>query len=278
MENITLFKYEVILHWLAVGCYIAAAFFFVRGGVFQKEQSFVYGMKLTIAGLIPHSLALLIRWSYVYHGPYLLKYEVLSSNAWITLVAFLFVFFRYPRLRFTGMFVLPFSFLMTVVALFSNNAIKRLPSGYKGVWLIAHILFNKLAVAAFLIAIALLIVYFLKVRKSQFSFLTRLPEIAIIDEYLYKFTAFGFSFWTVTIAAGAIWAEQTWGRYWGWDPVEIWSLITWLLLGCYLHLRLFFNWRGMKGALFLSFCYFISILTIFFLPFLINSLHSEYFK
>ena len=278
MENLALFKYEVILHWLAVGSYIAAAFFFVQGAVFQKEKSYGYGMKLIIAGLLPHCLALVIRWSYVYHGPYLLKYEVLSSDAWITLLAFLFVFFKYHRLRFTGMFVVPFAFLMTVVALFSNNAMKRLPSGYKGVWLVAHILVTKLAVAAFLIAIALLMVYFLKVRKSNFAFLFRLPEVAILDEYIYKFTAFGFCFWTVTIVAGAIWAEQSWGRYWGWDPVEIWSLIVWLLLGSYLHLRLFFNWRGLKGALFLSLCYFVSLLTVFFLPFIINSLHAEYFK
>jgi len=278
MENSELFKYEVILHWAAVFGYIVAAFFFVQGVAFRKEKAFNHGMKLIVAGLVVHGLALLIRWSYAYHGPYLLKYEVLSSNAWIALVAFLFLYFRYPRLRFTGVFVVPFSFLMIAVALFSNPGMRRLPPGYIGVWLIAHILFNKLAVAAFLIAIALLIVYMLKVRKSKFRFLSRMPAAEMIDEYIYKFTAFGFCFWTVTIVAGAIWADQSWGRYWGWDPIEIWSLITWLLLGGYLHFRLFFGLRGMKGAMLLMVCYAVSILTVFFLPFLITSLHSEYFR
>jgi cytochrome c-type biogenesis protein CcsB len=278
MENSELFKYEVILHWSAVFVYIAATFFFVQGVAFGKEKAFTHGMKLIVAGLVIHGLALLIRWSYAYHGPYLLKYEVLSSNAWIALAVFVFFFFRYPRLRFTGVFVVPFSFLMIAAALFSNPGMRRLPPGYIGVWLVAHILFNKLAVAAFLIAIALLIVYVMKVRKSGFLFLSRLPDAEMIDEYIYKFTAFGFCFWTVTIVAGAIWADQSWGRYWGWDPIETWSLITWLLLGGYLHLRLFFGLRGMKGAILLMVCYSVSILTIFFLPFLITSLHSEYFR
>lgn len=278
MENNELFKYEVILHWAAVLVYIAAAFFFVQGVVFRKEQAFMQGMKLIVFGLVVHGLALLIRWSYAYHGPYLLKYEVLSSNAWIVLATFIFLFFRYPRLRFTGVFVVPVSFLMIAVALFSNPGIRRLPPGYVGVWLIAHILFNKLAVGAFLIAIALMIFAVMKAKGSTRQFLDRLPDNEALDEYIYKFTAFGFCFWTVTIVAGAIWADQSWGRYWGWDPVEIWSLITWLLLGTYLHLRLFFGFRGMKGMAFLALCYGVSALTIFCLPFLVNSLHSEYFR
>jgi ABC-type transport system involved in cytochrome c biogenesis permease subunit len=122
-----------------------------------------------------------------------------------------------------------------------------------------------------------MIFYVMKNKGSKRQILARLPDNEAIDEYIYKFTAFGFCFWTVTIVAGAIWADQSWGRYWGWDPVEIWSLITWLLLGAYLHLRLFFGFKGMKGMAFLAVCYAVSLLTIFFLPFLVRGLHSEYF-
>ncbi len=278
MENTTLLKYEIILHWLALFLYIAAAVCFVQGVIFKKEKSLHAGTLIIMAGLLPHTLALLVRWYYVYHGPYLSKYEVLSSNAWITLVMFLFLSRMYPKILFTGMFVAPFSFLQIAAGLFAGTAIKRFPASFKSPWLVAHVLFNKLAVGAFLIAIALMIFTVMKNKGSKRQFLTRLPDNEVLDEYIYKFTAFGFCFWTITIAAGAIWAHESWGRYWGWDPVEIWSLITWLLLGGYLHLRLFFGWKGRKGMAVLAFCYFVSLLTVFFLPFLVNSLHSEYFR
>lgn len=278
MENHDLLKYEVILHWTAVFFYILASVCFIQGVIFDKTRSLSFGVKFIGAGLLPHTLALLVRWSYVLHGPYLLKYEVLSSNAWIVLVFFIYIYYRHPRFRFSGMFIAPLSFLMIGFGLFTDLSIKRLPPTFENVWLFFHILFAKLAAGAFLIALAMLAVYYLKMRKANFKFLERLPQVDLLDEYMYKFIAFGFCFWTITIAAGAIWAHQSWGRYWGWDPVETWSLITWLLFGAYLHLRLFFNWTGVKGAVFLFFAFLVSILTIFFLPFLVSSLHSEYFR
>jgi ABC-type transport system involved in cytochrome c biogenesis permease subunit len=50
------------------------------------------------------------------------------------------------------------------------------------------------------------------------------------------------------IASGAIWAHGLWGRYWGWDPVETWSLISWLTYGLNLHLRVSLGWRGRRAA------------------------------
>jgi cytochrome c-type biogenesis protein CcsB len=278
MENIVLFKYEIILHWLALFFYVAAAICFIQGVIFQKDKSLFWGTMIILSGLLPHALALLLRWAYVYHGPYMTKYEVLSSNAWILSALFVFFAYRFPETRFAGMFVAPFSFFLTALALFSSTIIRRVPPSFKSPWLIAHILFTKLAVASFVIAIAFMIFSVMKNKRSKMQFLTRLPDNEVLDEYIYKFTAFGFCFWTITIAAGAIWAHESWGRYWGWDPVEIWSLITWLLLGGYLHLRLFFGWKGQKGMAVLALCYFVSLLTVFFLPFLVNSLHSEYFR
>ena len=113
MESMSLLKLEIILHWLALFLYIGAAICFVQGVVFKKEKSFPVAALVLIAGLLPHTLALLVRWFYVYHGPYLSKYEVLSSNAWVTVVMFLFFTHRYPRIRFSGMFVAPFGMLIS---------------------------------------------------------------------------------------------------------------------------------------------------------------------
>ena len=57
-----------------------------------------------------------------------------------------------------------------------------------------------------------------------------------------------FPLWTFAIVAGAIWAENAWGRYWGWDPKEVWSFITWVAYAAYLHARATAGWRGHKAA------------------------------
>jgi cytochrome c-type biogenesis protein CcsB len=60
--------------------------------------------------------------------------------------------------------------------------------------------------------------------------------------------AFAFPIWTFAVIAGAIWAENAWGRYWGWDPKETWAFITWMVYACYLHARATAGWRGRKAA------------------------------
>jgi ABC-type transport system involved in cytochrome c biogenesis permease subunit len=57
----------------------------------------------------------------------------------------------------------------------------------------------------------------------------RLPSIEQLDRLTYRTIVFGFPVWTFGVIAGAIWADQAWGRYWGWDPVETWAFITWVL-------------------------------------------------
>jgi len=64
---------------------------------------------------------------------------------------------------------------------------------------------------------------------------------------VYKTIAFGFPFLTVGIITGSVWANVTWGRYWGWDPKETWSLITWMVYAFFLHVRLLRGWLGLKA-------------------------------
>lgn len=86
-------------------------------------------------------------------------------------------------------------------------------------------------------------------RTPGFSGLARrLPEAATLDRVAYRCIAFAFPIWTFAIIAGAIWAEAAWGRYWGWDPKETWSFITWVVYAGYLHARTTAGWRGNRAA------------------------------
>lgn len=80
------------------------------------------------------------------------------------------------------------------------------------------------------------------------SVLSRLPSAASLDKFSYRINAAVFPLWTFTIIAGAIWAGDAWGRYWGWDPKEVWSFITWVAYACYLHARATAGWKGRKAA------------------------------
>ncbi|WP_069814423.1 c-type cytochrome biogenesis protein CcsB [Streptomyces sp. TP-A0874] len=80
------------------------------------------------------------------------------------------------------------------------------------------------------------------------SVLERLPSAATLDKFAYRINAAVFPLWTFTLIAGAIWAEAAWGRYWGWDPKEVWTFITWVAYACYLHARATAGWRGRKAA------------------------------
>ena len=76
-----------------------------------------------------------------------------------------------------------------------------------------------------------------------------LPPSATLDALAYRFIRFGFPVWTFGVICGAIWAQQTWGRYWGWDPKETWSFITWVIFAGYLHARATAGWKGVRAAI-----------------------------
>ncbi|MBU3970865.1 MAG: cytochrome c biogenesis protein CcsA [Alphaproteobacteria bacterium] len=130
---------------------------------------------------------------------------------------------------------------------------------------------------AILISLGTAIFYLLKKKKGENEFYKKLPPLEALDAYSYKYAGFGFISWTIMVVSGALWAEQSLGRYWGWDPIETWSLITLLLFGIYLHLRRFFKWQGEKAAWFIVVCVIFAIATLFIIPFVMTTVHSQYF-
>jgi cytochrome c-type biogenesis protein CcsB len=272
------FALEATLHWVAVALYIAGIVLFAYASVVARPASLRWAVLVTAAGLLPHGIALTLRWSAVGHGPYMLKYEVLSSNAWIA-IAMLVVFVRSrPAWASLAVVALPASILMVGFGLFSSPEARDLPPTLRSMWLVFHVLFNKLAVGAFVLSLGAAIVLLRKLGGASDRTLDRLPGPEIIEAHMVRFVGFGFVFWTATIVAGAIWANESWGRYWGWDPIEVWALVTWLAYGSLLHARLFFRLAARNTAWGTLGCFALSVLTVFVFPFLIPSLHSAYFQ
>lgn len=277
MEGLNLLRYEFISHWIAVILYILSTVSFAYAVFFQKEQKLDWGIRLAFLGLVPHSVALGLRWYVSGHGPYLTQHEGFSSIVWIVIVMFLIFSYTAPKLKVFGLIMMPTSFLMMAGGILKTPGIERLPATFHSIWLWIHIGFTKLALGAMLIALSAAVFYLLKEKKGESGFYQKLPSIDALDTYSYKFAGFGFVFWTITVIAGAIWANEAWGRYWGWDPIETWSLITWLLFGLYLHLRRFSGWRGSKAAYLIILCFLFSLLTLFVIPIVMTTIHSEFF-
>ena len=101
-----------------------------------------------------------------------------------------------------------------------------------------------------------------------------LPSAAALDRVAYRVIAFAFPIWTFAVIAGAIWAQEAWGRYWGWDPKETWSFVTWTIFAGYLHARSTAGWKGRRAAV-IAVVGFISLLITYYVVNLwIVGLHS----
>jgi cytochrome c-type biogenesis protein CcsB len=109
--------------------------------------------------------------------------------------------------------------------------------------------------------------------KTESPVFKLLPDLSIIDELTHQLIMFGFLFLTVGIITGSVWANSAWGRYWGWDPKETWSFITWLIYAALLHFRMMRGWRGKRIAL-LSILGFAAVLFTYFGVNLLPGLHS----
>jgi cytochrome c-type biogenesis protein CcsB len=101
-----------------------------------------------------------------------------------------------------------------------------------------------------------------------------LPPAEELDRITYKTIAVAFPLLTLMIAAGAYWANRTWGSYWSWDPKETWAAITWLVYAGYLHMRITRGWRGRRAAYFAILGFAIVMFTFFGVTYLLPGLHA----
>ncbi len=212
---------------------------------------------VTSFGLAGHTFAIILRWveSYQFgigHAPLSNLYESLIFFAWTIILLYLLMEWR-TKNRSIGTFATPLAFLIMAYASFTDisSHIQPLIPALKSNWLIAHVVTCFVGYAAFGIAFGLSIMYLLKRMDSpekKSTFLKLIPDSDILDELNYQMIVIGFILLTLGIITGAVWAHSAWGRYWGWDPKETWSLITWFVYAALLHSRMIRGWRGKRLA------------------------------
>lgn len=219
------------------------------------------GVILTGLGALSQLAGVVARGVAAGRAPWGNMYEFLTAALLFAVVAYMFGVSRWG-LRWLG---LPMTLLLSVgnglaVTVFYVEIAPLVPALHS-VWFIIHIVAACISAAAFNLGALASIVYLVKrsavLRAEKRSpenptltgIMARVPSLASIDRFAYRAHAFGFPIWTFTIAAGSIWAEYAWGRFWGWDPKETWSLVTWVVYAAYLHARATAGWKGRNAAI-----------------------------
>jgi cytochrome c-type biogenesis protein CcsB len=223
------------------------------GGVKQRVELFGrVGVSLTVIGFLLSVAGVVLRGLAAGRAPWGNMFEF-TTSAMVFIVAVYLVMVWRNGMRWLG---LPVTLLAAVgnglaVTVF-YVAVAPLVPALHSVWFLIHIVAAAIAGAAFNVGGIASILYLLKKRAEErgevTGYLSWLPSARRIDVICYRFHAFAFPLWTFTVAAGAIWAEYAWGRYWGWDPKETWALVTWVIYACYLHARSTAGWKGKKAA------------------------------
>lgn len=270
---------QVVLLWAAVTGYVVATIMALISLVFRKPRLLDYIPLVGLVASIAHTAAIILRWTQTGHFPYWGRYEVFSSYPWALVLMYLVVVFLKRELKVAGVVIFPIAFFMTGMALTGSPEVREIPNSFLTYWLGIHIAFAKLAFGSALLAAFYGILYLLKEKASatgRENILTQTIKDSRTADYLgYRFTVFAFVTMTIMIGAGAVWGYKAWGRYWGWDPVETWSLVCWFVYGIILHLRTTLGWKGRRAAWISIGAIFVVIFAFFGLSLLYSTIHEH---
>ena len=269
-------KTEHVLFWAAVVLYGASAFSYIFGLLSRQDRIFSLGLYSAAAGFVPHVLVIAIRWIQTGISPFISISESIIFGMFCSVLIFLIVEFSNKKVRPLGVLIMPIAFvLMGWAGSLAKDAATQLAPALQSGWIWVHIIGAATGFGAVLTAAGLGLMYLLKENYSG-GIYEKLPELPSLDTLGYRFVAGGFILYGLMIVSGAFWANQVKGNYWNWDPVEVWSLISWLIYGIYLHLRVTLGWRGKRLAWYALIALFVMIVSYWGIPFSVETFHAGF--
>jgi ABC-type transport system involved in cytochrome c biogenesis permease subunit len=222
----------------------------------------------SFGGLLSHSFSLAMRWNRIDHGPFINLYEILSSNLWSLQLAFLLFVILARQHRPMLRYLVPLLAMLMIWLLITTPKDTYLPPTYDTIWLYFHVFSGKFFLSLLMLASGMAM-FELVQSKSSGEIISRLATRSLS----YRLLAFAFCFESLMLLFGAIWAQDAWGRYWAWDPLETWAFMTWLSLIFVLHWRLNYSRNSIYAAL-VAGCFVLAFLTFFGVPFVSTAPHK----
>jgi cytochrome c-type biogenesis protein CcsB len=218
-----------------------------RGPTIAPGRAAVVGriaIAITVLGVLAHAGVLITRGLAVGRVPWGNMYEFVITVCLVGAITWLVLLARRPALRQLGLFV---TTALTLILGFAGMVLytKAAPlvPALNSYWLKIHVSAAATASGLLLVAFVPAALFLIRSgfdagrRRFPYSMGARLPEAESLERLSFRLHVFAFPIWTFAIICGAIWAETAWGRYWGWDPKEVWSFISWVAYAAYLHAR-----------------------------------------
>jgi cytochrome c-type biogenesis protein CcsB len=240
------------------------------------------GLALVYVGIAMLLACIVLRGLATLRPPWGNMYEFINLTCFWGLIAAAIVL-RRPQYRALWVFVLvPVLILLTVSGRWLyTNAAPVMPA-LQSYWLPIHVSVVSLGSGVFLVAGVASILFLVKQsplaepdREGRLAqIVRRLPDAQTLDRIAYRATIFGFPVFGFGVIFGAIWAEEAWGRYWGWDPKETVSFIAWVIYAAYLHARSTAGWRDRKSAWINVAGFVAMVFNLFFINLVTVGLHS----
>ena len=283
--------YAGVLARRATAAPVASPLVTAHGSVLEEERTDRVGESverfnriaaaLTILAFTLHLGGALTRGFAAGRAPWGNMYEFALVGALAATAAFL-VFLRRQPVADLGVWIVAIVLLtlgLAVTVLYTPaGALVPVLDSY---WLIVHVAAAITAGGVFTLGAVTTVVYLARERRERRApvrgpsrYLQHLPNAETLNRVAHAAHLFAFPVWTFAVIAGAIWAENSWGRYWGWDPKETWAFITWVLYAAYLHAEATAGWRGRRAAWFAIAGYVAFLFNFFGVNMWITGLHS----
>jgi cytochrome c-type biogenesis protein CcsB len=314
VSDVGLTTFSNLAFGVALVLYLVAMVGYFHHLAFRRRPVLVAARAFAFAGLGVHAASVVARGLAAGRVPWGNLYEYVSMVGLLVVAVYLLVVERMRRTEAAGGFALGVAVLAMAGATLLYTPPGPLVPALNSYWLRIHVVAAMLGSALFTLGTIFTVLYLFQTRRerrtvpeparvpalvgagaqagpAQGSDLPedlaeaepeegvsqrrgRLPPAAVLDRTAYRTIAFAFPIWTFAVIAGAIWAEEAWGRYWGWDPKEVWSFVTWVTYAGYLHARATVGWRGTRAAILAIVGFVALVFNIVVVNLVISGLHS----
>lgn len=245
----------------------------------QKDYLQKTGFYLLAAGFLFHTVELGFQFIQSGHFPVSNLHETLSLAGWTIAGVFLLFQHRFG-LKILGVYAAPLITFAMLIAARLPDVPKETGNLLNSLWLVTHVVAIFFGEAALALACGAGLMYLLQENaiksKHRGFFFKRLPSLELLDSTGYACIVTGFTMLTFGLITGLIYAKSVWGRFWSWDPKEVWSGITWLLYAALLHQRLTIGWRGRRAAIMAIIGFAVILFTFLGVNFFLKGHHGEF--
>ena len=227
-----------------------------------------------VLGIALLAIAIAVRWARIGHGPWISLFELLTSQLCSLGLIFSLLYWRLPGLRPSAVVVLPVMWILGSWVLTLEPSASHFPATYYNTWKWAHVGLGKIFLALMLAGVGLGGVLILRHTERGKQWFRSMPADAVVDRLAWRFMMLALVFDSLMLIAGAVWAQDAWGRYWAWDSLETSAFLTWLFLAIGLHVRLSYRVPFWVSGLIIIAIFIMAFATYFGTPYVSPAAHK----